>query len=367
MLRGAARPAEPAPAEDVAARGAACARARSTSSSARPSSRSTCRSSSRRPAAAGQAADHLLFAGPPGLGKTSLAGIVATEMGVGLPDHVGPGHRAGRRPRRHPHQPRRGRRPLHRRDPPPARAGRGGALPGDGGLPARHRAGQGPGGPVDPPRPAPLHPRRRHHPHRPHHRPAARPLRPRRPPRLLRAEPTSRPSSSAPPASSACASRPTARRDRRPGRGTPRIANRLLRRVRDFAEVRGDGTVDRPRRTTASPCSASTSSASTRSTAPSSRDLRALRRWAGRALDAGHQRRRADRDGRGRLRAVPHPAGPAHAHAPRPGGHPGGVGPRRPRTARPVGPRALLVHEARSAARGLGVSSGSATASARFP
>jgi holliday junction DNA helicase RuvB len=29
-------------------------------------------------------------------------------------------------------------------------------------------------------------------------------------------------------------------------RGTPRIANRLLRRVRDFAEVKGDGTVDLP-------------------------------------------------------------------------------------------------------------------------
>jgi Holliday junction DNA helicase RuvB len=29
-------------------------------------------------------------------------------------------------------------------------------------------------------------------------------------------------------------------------RGTPRIANRLLRRVRDFAEVRGDGTVNAP-------------------------------------------------------------------------------------------------------------------------
>jgi Holliday junction DNA helicase RuvB len=29
-------------------------------------------------------------------------------------------------------------------------------------------------------------------------------------------------------------------------RGTPRIANRLLRRVRDFAEVRADGIIDRP-------------------------------------------------------------------------------------------------------------------------
>src|SRR5581483_10923892 len=31
----------------------------------------------------------------------------------------------------------------------------------------------------------------------------------------------------------------------RRARGTPRIANRLLRRVRDFAEVRGNGVVDR--------------------------------------------------------------------------------------------------------------------------
>jgi holliday junction DNA helicase RuvB len=29
-------------------------------------------------------------------------------------------------------------------------------------------------------------------------------------------------------------------------RGTPRIANRLLRRVRDFAQVRGDGKIDLP-------------------------------------------------------------------------------------------------------------------------
>ena len=37
-----------------------------------------------------QPVDHLLFAGPPGLGKTSLAGIVASEMGVGLRVTSGP-------------------------------------------------------------------------------------------------------------------------------------------------------------------------------------------------------------------------------------------------------------------------------------
>ncbi|MGH9090986.1 MAG: Holliday junction branch migration DNA helicase RuvB [Acidimicrobiales bacterium] len=38
----------------------------------------------------GQPVDHLLFAGPPGLGKTSLSGIVAAEMGVGLRVTSGP-------------------------------------------------------------------------------------------------------------------------------------------------------------------------------------------------------------------------------------------------------------------------------------
>jgi Holliday junction DNA helicase RuvB len=38
----------------------------------------------------GQAADHLLFAGPPGLGKTTLAGIVANELGAHLHVTSGP-------------------------------------------------------------------------------------------------------------------------------------------------------------------------------------------------------------------------------------------------------------------------------------
>lgn len=44
----------------------------------------------------GQAADHILLAGPPGLGKTTMAGIVAAEMGVTLHVTSGPAlERAG--------------------------------------------------------------------------------------------------------------------------------------------------------------------------------------------------------------------------------------------------------------------------------
>jgi Holliday junction DNA helicase RuvB len=44
----------------------------------------------------GQALDHVLLAGPPGLGKTSLAGIIAAELGVGLRVTSGPAlERAG--------------------------------------------------------------------------------------------------------------------------------------------------------------------------------------------------------------------------------------------------------------------------------
>ena len=81
-----------------------------------------------------------------------------------------------------------------------------------------------------------------------------------------------------------------AREIARRSRGTPRIANRLLRRVRDFAQVRADGAITAPRsRTTPCACSRSTPTASTRSTAscssPSSTSSAAAR-WASNALAA---------------------------------------------------------------------------------
>ena len=38
----------------------------------------------------GEALDHVLFYGPPGLGKTTLCGIIANEMGVNLKVTSGP-------------------------------------------------------------------------------------------------------------------------------------------------------------------------------------------------------------------------------------------------------------------------------------
>ena len=107
-------------------------------------------------------------------------------------------------------------------------------------------------------------------------------------------------------------------------RGTPRIANRLLRRVRDYAEVKGDGVVEPgpgPRRARAvrggraGPGPAGPGRARSAGTA--------LRRRTGRAVHAGRRRRRGGRDRRGRGRAVPGPPRPAGPDPARPGRHPG--------------------------------------------
>ena len=194
--------------------------------------------------ARGQSVDHLLFAGAPGPRQDHAVGHRRRRARGRPAHHERSGARARRRPRRDPHQPRRRRRPLHRRDPPPPAARRRGALSRDGGLPARHRHRQGPVGAFDPPRAAALHARRSHHPHRPHHRPAARSLRLRRAPRLLRhRRPRRDRRAHRPHPRRAARGRRARTRSRAAARGTPRIANRLLKRVRDYAEVRADGRV----------------------------------------------------------------------------------------------------------------------------
>ena len=95
--------------------------------------------------ARGEAMDHVLLYGPPGLGKTTLAAIIAEELGVGFRADLraGPAEETG--PHRHPEQHPRAPGFLHRRDS-PAAAGRGGnAVLGAGGFPHGHSDRHGPG------------------------------------------------------------------------------------------------------------------------------------------------------------------------------------------------------------------------------
>ena len=142
------------------------------------------------------------------------------------------------------------------------------------------------------------------------------------PARLLRRPTTSRPSSCAPAGILGVADRRRPAPTRSPAGPGARPASPTASCAGCATSPRcgPTATSTRPPPARAWPCSASTSSASTRSTGPSSRRSAT----ASAAVRSGLSTlaisvERAHRDRRGRLRAVPHPAGPAHAHAARAG------------------------------------------------
>ncbi len=105
----------------------------------------------------------------------------------------------------------------------------------------------------------------------------------------------------------------------RRSRGTPRVANRLLRRVRDFASVGGNKIVDAK----AADAALTRLEVDGRGLDAMDRKLsrlhrRELRRRSGRRRNAGRRPLRAARRDRGRDRALPDAARPADAHAARP-------------------------------------------------
>ena len=109
-------------------------------------------------------------------------------------------------------------------------------------------------------------------------------------------------------------------------RGTPRIANRLLRRVRDYAEVRADGVVTRDlARAALELYEVDEEGLDRLDRAVLSALVEHVRRRPGRLVHARRGGGRGGRDGRGGRRAVPGPAGPDEQDPARAGGHPGGL------------------------------------------
>jgi len=125
-----------------------------------------------------------------------------------------------------------------------------------------------------------------------------------------------------------CTVRPAARRpahrrrrprDRPAGPGTPRIANRLLRRVRDWAQVRGTVFSTSPRH--GRPCRLRGRRARPRPAGPggSGGAVHPVRGRPGGVVDAGRRVGEEAETVETVAEAVPGPRGPARAHAPRAG------------------------------------------------
>ena len=143
-----------------------------------------------------------------------------------------------------------------------------------------------------------------------------------------------------------------ARRSPRRSRGTPRVANRLLKRVRDFAQVKGRGRDRRRgRRRRAGDARGRRRRPRPQRPRPARHGRDQVRRRPGRPLDPGGRDRRGAGHDRGRARALPAPAGPAEADSARPGAHPAGL-----RAPRPAGARGR--ERASSRARALSSLSG---------
>ena len=108
-------------------------------------------------------------------------------------------------------------------------------------------------------------------------------------------------------------------------RGTPRVANRLLKRVRDYAEVRGAGRIDREVAEEALDLLEVDHAGLDRLDRDILRTI--VQKFEGGpvGLSAGRGSRRGGRHDRGRLRAVSAPAGLHQAHSARARGHGRGV------------------------------------------
>ena len=137
-------------------------------------------------------------------------------------------------------------------------------------------------------------------------------------------------------------------------RGTPRVANRLLKRVRDYAEVRGGGVIDAAsRRRGAGPARGRPRGPGPAGPRDPRRHLPPVRRRPGRALHARRGRPGGVRHDRGRLRALPAPARVPPAHPARALRHPARVPPPRA-CARPRARRSCSADAGNDWPRGLG-------------